>query len=247
MLENLKELLNQNWLGVAIGIIGLLAAYIFYRRSLIRSKISFIRNSLFVIGQHSEFPSELEVFYRGKKVPLVTKSKVIIWNAGNSTISGAQIVETDPLRIELAKGCEVLDVEIERTTRKTNAFHVAVLPECANVIRCHFDYLEPQDGAVIRVIHTASDIVVKGTLRGIPKGLSNLGDSTELPEWVDTFLGVSLTLLAGVLFYAVLYFGGVTINLYTILGIAIFALAVEILLKVYASPRWKTKIPAQLN
>jgi hypothetical protein len=249
MLQNLRELLNQNWLGVAIGILGLIAAYIFYRRSLVRPKISFIKNSLFVIGPNSEFPSELEVFYKGKKVPLVTKSMVVIWNSGNSTLSGTQVVETDPLRIEVGIDCEVLDVELERFTRKTNAFNISISPEYPNIVKCSFDYLDPQDGVVIRVIHTGdTDITVTGTLRGIPKGLSNLGDSMEMRQSVDAFIGLSLTFLAWIFFYVVLYYAGLPISYpVRILLAGLLAIIVELILKFYASPRWKTKIPRQLS
>jgi hypothetical protein len=52
-----------------------------------------------------------------------------------------------------------------------------------NRVILNFDYLDPQDGAVVELLHTDSvrDPFVKGTIRGVPKGMLDRG-SRSIPR-----------------------------------------------------------------
>jgi hypothetical protein len=99
-------------------------------------------------------------------------SRIAIWNIGNTTIKGDQIVNSDPLRIVTSDGSSVLEATIRNRTRQVNDVSCLLRRGTSNEVECRFDYFDPTDGALIQLIHTGSDeIKVLGTLRGIPKGV----------------------------------------------------------------------------
>jgi len=171
------------WAGIILGIAGLIAAYVFYRRSLIKQKIAFVISSIQITGRNSRFPSELKIFYGNKEVENVTQSNIIIWNAGNSTIDGERIVSDDPLRLVTSQGSEILAAAIISTTSEVNAFSGKVRDKHPNEQILTFDFLDPNDGAFINLTHTGNRKVdVEGTIRGIPKGVTPLGDIPPPPD-----------------------------------------------------------------
>ena len=195
----MSKLLTDNWLTLTVAVLGLLASYFFYRRSVTKNQLAFQRESTTIIGTDSALPSDIEILFKGSKVPLVTKSLVAIWNRGNATVSGNQIVEKDALRIELMNTATVLDFNMTLCTREVNAFELAASKN-RDFISCEFDFLDPGDGAVITVLHTGTDVKVVGTIRSMPKGLLDLGRLEEeeprsrwtLAAWI---LGGLLTMI----------------------------------------------------
>ena len=168
-MDNLKELLSKAWLsglfGLFGGLIGVVGIVLFVAtRS--RSRIAAQINSLELVGGNSVLPDEIEFLFRGTKVPKVTLSRIAVWNSGNQTLTGDQIVDGDPLRIVTSEGSEILEASILKRTRQVNEFSCVRVNDVPNGAFCRFDYLDPQDGALIQIIHTGTDKVqVVGTLR----------------------------------------------------------------------------------
>jgi hypothetical protein len=66
-----------------IGIIGIILAIIFYLRSRQRALLAFQQIGLKLLGHNStQLPSEVSVQYRGKMIPRLTKTVLVLWNAG---------------------------------------------------------------------------------------------------------------------------------------------------------------------
>ena len=171
-MSKLIDILNQNWIGVLIGIvslfIGVLLAYAFRARSRLAART----NTLELVGPNAVLPHEIEFLFRGNKVPNVTMSRIAIWNSGNTTLKGDQIVSTDPLRIVTSPGSKILESTIRACTRDVNDFSCSIRSDLMNEAECRFDYLDSGDGALIQIIHTGdSKVKVLGTLRGVPKGI----------------------------------------------------------------------------
>lgn len=172
-MDNLKELLSKAWLnglfGLFGGLIGVVGIVLFVATRT-RSRIAAQINSLELVGGNSVLPDEIEFLFRGTKVPKVTLSRIAVWNSGNQTLTGDQIVDGDPLLIVTSEGSEILEASILKSTRQVNEFSCARVTDVPNEAYCRFDYLDPQDGALIQIIHTGTDKVqVVGTLRGIRK------------------------------------------------------------------------------
>jgi hypothetical protein len=172
----LKDFLNQNWLGTAIGLIGIVIGVGVAYAYKARPRLAAQTNTLELVGANAVLPDQIEFLFRGNKVPKVTMSRVAIWNIGNTTVHGGQIVASDPLRIITSAGSTVLDATIRDRTRSVNDFSCVLRQDTSNEIECRFDYLDPGDGALIQLIHTGDDkLKILGTLREVPKGILLLG------------------------------------------------------------------------
>jgi hypothetical protein len=206
----LREFINQNWLTIIIAALGVAASYYFYLRAKVLRRVFFVTQSVQVTGVKSEFAPDLEIFYRGKKVDRVTKSVLYLWNSGNTTIEGNQIVGADPLRLACSEGCEILKESIVRVTRDVIAIDLRRDSERPNELIFHFDFLDPGDGAVIDMLHTGDRKVrLTGTIRGIPQGFNRLN---SLPSKIDMSLFFWMSFfalfgLAGVIYSVILFLG----------------------------------------
>jgi uncharacterized membrane protein SirB2 len=128
-----------------------------------------------MIGPNSALPNEVAIYFKDKRVPLVTKSIVVLWNSGNTTLLGTHATDHDPLFLSAPSGTEILDARLDIVTRDVNAFKIDFDTK-SNRIACRFDFLDPKDGAVIIALHTGeADLNLSGTFRGMPTGLSNRG------------------------------------------------------------------------
>jgi len=202
----LIEFLNQGWVGSLIGIIGIVIGYILYRASLIGPRPVFQYRSINLIEKEKQaLPSDVEIFFRGKKVSRLTKTYIIFWNSGKSTLYGKDIVDDDPLRFSFGKDAEILMARILKITKKMNKFEARINPKSPNEVIINFDYLDPNDGAVIEILHTSIQRTpeCKGTIRGVPKGILNWG---RFPY--DVFLRRPMLRKAfSVLFFLLFFFG----------------------------------------
>jgi len=72
----------------------------YYITSRIGSRLGYRTRSLRLIGKHKpNLPKEINILFKDKKVPRLTKTFVTIWNSGKKTIPGENIIEDDRLRI----------------------------------------------------------------------------------------------------------------------------------------------------
>ncbi|MFL6255128.1 MAG: hypothetical protein ACJ74T_08890 [Pyrinomonadaceae bacterium] len=194
------------WIGVVIGVIGLVTGYIFYRRSRIYAELAYVASSIQMTGRNAMFPPELKIFYGDKEVDTVTQTNIILWNYGNSTIEGERIVESDPLRIVVSPGGEILTSEVI-TSRDVLALACKPFPGKPNELEITFDFLDTRDGALIRLTHTGNKKTrVRGTIRGIPEGVKDIG---KIPPAVSKgfirvlFFMFSIPLVIGVILWSV--------------------------------------------
>jgi hypothetical protein len=168
----MKEILSQNWIGSVVGVVGIIIGAILAYSFRTRSRLAAKTNTLVLVGPNAVLSNEIEFLFRGNKVPKVTLSRIAIWNIGNTTIKGEQIVNSDPLRIIVSEGSSILDTTILNRTRLANDVSCALRKNTENEVEYRFDYLDPGDGALIQLIHTGTDKVqVSGSLRGLPKGV----------------------------------------------------------------------------
>jgi hypothetical protein len=122
-------------------------------------------------------PADVEIIFRGKKIPHITKTYIAVWNAGNTTLRGEQIVASDSLRISTSSYSSILDASIFSTSREINGFMLSSKEHDSNEIGYQFDFCDPGDGFVVTLFHTGnSEVILKGTIRGMPRGALNLGD-----------------------------------------------------------------------
>lgn len=175
-MDFVRTLLSQGWVGTVVGLAGILLAIVFYLRSKRKARLAFQHDHVMLVGgRGAAFPGEVEIRFSGMIVPRITASKFVIWNCGNRTIDGSDVVAGDPLRLELPEASRILKHKILRQTRRVNGWKVD--QPAPNRLNLAFDFLDPGDGISVEVIHSeaGNKLDCKGTIKGMPAGMRNYG------------------------------------------------------------------------
>lgn len=175
MWASVTDWLGTAWIGGALGVIGVVLAvvglgtgYYFYKRSIRQPLLKHFTWALDVVGGFSHPMLEgMEVRFKGASVHRLTAANVTLWNAGNATLDRDAIAQRDPVRIQLRGEGRILEATVTKSTGAANNVSLDLDDE-GGVVLVGFDFLDPQDGAVIRVLHTSSEAYpeVRGVLKG---------------------------------------------------------------------------------
>jgi hypothetical protein len=105
------------WLGFAVGVIGLALAWK-YRPRPPRPVFQSQGFKIIESGGIKRFDPGIEVTYDKKPVPLLTSSIVIFWNDGLGPIKKADIVDADPIRCYVPNDSKVLRARVVSVSDK---------------------------------------------------------------------------------------------------------------------------------
>lgn len=189
MIETARSLFASGSTGTVIGLIGIGLAFVFYLRSRRNPRMAYQADHVTLVGATgAAFPEEVQVLFQATPVPRVTASRVVIWNCGNQTIDGREIVHTDPLRFEVEESGTILKHRILRQTRSVNGWKFEW--KSHNRLELAFEYLDPGDGINLEITHTepADGLAFAGTIKGIPSGIRNFGRVLEGARLASTFV-----------------------------------------------------------
>lgn len=197
--------MQTDYLGLSVGIIGILigiiASYYFYRKSLkIKEPCWSVRSSN-LIQDYSTKVEQLKILYKDEPVENLTISRVLFWNNGSDTIDGSDIKTANPLKIVGAENVNILDSTIIASNNASSQIK-AILNKAENSIPIEFDYLDDKQGAVIQIIHTgktSEDIKVIGDIKGVKK----LQHKFPNPKWARIIKSAKITSLIPAKYVAV--------------------------------------------
>jgi hypothetical protein len=112
--------------GSILGITGLIAGYIFYRKSL-RIKEPFVSfKSYNLIRDYISKFDDLKILYKGRKIQNLTVTKILIWNNGSDTITREDITTIDPFRVVCVGDAKILDAKVLASNNPANQFSCAL-------------------------------------------------------------------------------------------------------------------------
>ena len=179
-IDSALNFLDQGRVGLLVGLVVAFVTYLLTRQ---RTSLGYVHLGEHLLGSASDaLPTGIVVQYEGISVPRLTKSVIIIWNNGENTLSGADIVDKDPLRFNVGADGRILSTSVLKVNREVNDFRVVTAPgEATSEAVFTFDFLDAKDGAVVEILHTSTNRKpsAKGTLRGLPRGVRNLGQFTR--------------------------------------------------------------------
>ena len=178
MLDKVLDILAPGWVGSLIGIVGIAAAVVTYLLTRQRTLLSYRVRGVLLLGHaEAKLPPGVTVQYHGTEIPRLTRSVVVLWNDGEKTVQGTDIVESDPLRIAIDDDCQVVACTLLKTSRPAIRADVALSSGPRPNIILNFDFLDSTDGLVVEVLHTGKVryLTVVGTVRGLPHGVRNRG------------------------------------------------------------------------
>jgi hypothetical protein len=172
--------------GTALGIVGVflaLVGIVLTVRSHTRARLAYQARSVTLIGQPDVTPyGDIRVLFNGAPVPRVMVTRLALWNAGNTTVRRADLVEKDPLMVCFEEEAAILGTRTLSETKGVNEFRLSLNRDFPSRAIMTFDYLDRGDGAVFEIIHTGpkGTANITGSVRGIPKGAENWG---YLSDW----------------------------------------------------------------
>ena len=199
---------------LVLAIFGILLAIIFYFRSQKNKTPCFEEKSNTIIeGLHKSLDG-LEVHYKGKAQDRITVTKVAFWNDGKETIDKSDMVEKDPLRIEIPKSIEVLDVQVIDVSSNSNSVTLSKVITAENEITytMDFEYLDQTEYFVVQIIHNGTaqeQLEIKGKIKGVKsmEKVSGARASSSLMKVLPFSTSVNLMITSPLLMK---YFGSLT-------------------------------------
>lgn len=231
--------MNLDWIailgifGTLISVVGLIYAWIVARRS-DRKKI-FTYDVTSPLPLASVLPNRIEhrlsiVYEREGADPVNVQGAYLrfikIGNLGKEPIRREDIASSDPLRIVI-RGPKVLDIATASVSRDVinfkidryeesemlNDLHPTRFKELVTVSTISFDFLDYQDGAIIKILtdKRRASIGVVGTIIGMPEGIHSFDDINKRPYLgkigVILFLVTELACISGALYFIYLFVG----------------------------------------
>jgi len=165
------EWLSKNpWvtvIGFVTGILGVVLAVVFYYKSQkIKSPLYVSKTTNIIKGLTSRI-KELEIRYGGQPIENLSVTRVAFWNGGSDTIEKTDVPASDPICVEVKSGCLILESKVIGVSNEANCFGIQI--DDHKIARITFDYVDKNDVAVIRVLHTGTsdkDIQIKGKVKG---------------------------------------------------------------------------------
>jgi hypothetical protein len=183
-MDALFDLLNPGWVGALIGLIGVVLAvisiglaYHFYRRSGQGAQIDYQVHTIRLLGRAgSKLPKRVTIQFDDTQVESLMLTLVWLWNSGNKTIYGRNIVEQARLRIDVGIGARVLDTLVALTTRPINECRVEKAEDAKSEVPIGFEYLDSGDGCTIGIYHTEASgpVVLRGAVHEMPRGFRKI-------------------------------------------------------------------------
>jgi uncharacterized membrane protein YsdA (DUF1294 family) len=143
--------------GVLVGVIGAWLAFKYGRH---KPRLVYCLDGAVVVD--STRTDDVELTWRGRKVPSVSRTTISVWNAGSHTLDGEEIVRGYPLRFIF--GGDVLLVDQVASSKKENGFSVSIDPNDPVATIIQFTYLDPRHGGTFEVTHAS------GTWLAVPEG-----------------------------------------------------------------------------
>jgi hypothetical protein len=182
-------------LGVILGVLGIIVAAVVAWWFARGPRLVMQASGTTLVSTPSD--DRIAVLYKGEPVPRVTQTIVWLWREGRGTVRGSDIVDDDPIVLCVPPDDRILDAGLLSQSKPTNA--VAVAFDASNPdagASVGFAYLDPRQGAVIEVVHTAESpesVDVRGTIVGIPKGIVRVTGGVEVELPVGLAGAVSVT------------------------------------------------------
>lgn len=172
-MEFLQSIATNPWLTIAsfaFTALGFFLAIFFYYRGRKEKIPSMAKRTNALIEGLEDKIKDIEVLYKGKKVPNLSITKIAFWNAGTDAITNSDIPTTDRLRIKAKDGVSILDFSILHQKNPKNNFTAITQPDATLLL--DFEFIRKDEGVIFQVLHTGtsnSDIKFLGSLKDVPK------------------------------------------------------------------------------
>ena len=140
-----------------IGVIITVIALILQVKDKKRKAIYYMITSNIILEKKVSQIEGVEVRFKGEDVNNIVASSIKFWNGGNESLEESDFFPEKELCIIIPSGEKILSASITGESEDTCKIEVHINEERPNVARVTFYYLEPKQGATIKVYHTNTD------------------------------------------------------------------------------------------
>ena len=149
-----------------VTIASLVYAIICQHRNKERKEFSYCLKSNILIKKKKSKFEKLYISYADQAIDNLCVSRISIWNSGNKTLTNSDMVESKEITLSMQGENKVLDEELIAVSEETNKFSITKIDD--HTVKIIFDYVEPQDGVVMQIIHTGTeqDVLIDCKIKG---------------------------------------------------------------------------------
>ena len=171
-MEQLKHILSSPWFGGFAFLASLIMAIVLTVWSVRKGRRTaspryWIKQTALLDGMLDQYP-ELAISYSGRAVKRFTMARIAFWNGGTATIRREDVARKSPVRIQLGVGdATILGSSVDVYGDNANDVKADGDP---HGITIDFEFLDPQDGCVIRLFHdgpATMPIQIVGKIQGV--------------------------------------------------------------------------------
>lgn len=159
---------SENYVTIVSTVIGIVASWIIARRSQSRAELTVTFEEFSPISSNSITSHHLSIFFKDKRIDRLSRTRFYIWNSGNQTIDGSDIVTSEPIRLSVTDNrWKILSVEVALTSRDVCGIKFSSTDsEDLHIVK--FEFLDPNDGLIIDAYHDGdhNSIKIFGTVKG---------------------------------------------------------------------------------
>lgn len=174
----LKEFGENKWAGIislTLTLIGILLSIVGVNGNKRKKDLIYIKKSEPIISSEN-FKNILGTeLYNNRKIENLTATTIAIWNGGNETLNTEDQAPTDKIRVIVKNDKIIYSSKLIYESYPTNNIKIKdymTFSKYNNIINFNFDYLDKNQGAIIKIIHSSNDskdIEVLGTIKGFGK------------------------------------------------------------------------------
>ena len=104
----------------------------------------------------SKTKNKIKITYDNIEIPNVSITSLVFWNRGKDAIRKTDIPSKNPLKVHISSQYKILDAYIQKQSSPDNNF-VLKKNRNDNSVEISFEYIEHNQGGVIKIVHDAPD------------------------------------------------------------------------------------------
>lgn len=164
-----------NYIGLLIGLLLGIIGLIFTLRSRHGRPVWKYQSLVLVEGDLGLGSEGVQILCDGVAVSRLTKTYIVFWNHGESTIYGDKVLE--PIQCLFSEETQILKATLLARSRKSNLLDVEPSPPRSNRLLFTFHHLDQGHGGKIAVLHTGppDEPRFTGEIAEVPRGIESLG------------------------------------------------------------------------
>jgi hypothetical protein len=150
---DIQTLLNVG--GAVFGVVGIVLSWIFYRLGRRIKEPCWSIIGFNIIDETVSQVDGINITYMGHPVRALSRSELLFWNNGNTTISNEDVVTGNPFRIVVPSDTTIFRVELSEVNDQYAGLSVDFIAHTERV-SISFDHLKPGKGGIITVLHNSA-------------------------------------------------------------------------------------------